>query len=100
LFLGTVDVESQLGRIIAHSRGGTRRAAFARQLGYSYTYIRSLELGLRLPSDDVLLEIARRLGLDPDELIIAAYCDRSPALCRALSQRGSTEQRALRLVEG
>jgi transcriptional regulator with XRE-family HTH domain len=90
-----------LGRILLASRGGLSRAEFARRLDFSYTYVRALELGLRFPSDPVLSEIARKLGLDADELIIAAYCDRSPHLHRALRERGLSDTRsALRLVEG
>ena len=50
--------------------------------------MRSLEEGLRLPSDEVLIEIAERLGLDRKELIIAAYCDRSATLEETLRQCG------------
>lgn len=61
---------------------------FARKLGLSYTFVRAMEHGLRYPSDKVLLEIAQRLGLDADELLLAAYCDRSPYLAKVLAGRG------------
>ena len=47
--------------------------------------MRSLEEGLRYPSDDVLVGIANRLDLDPKELILEAYCDRSPILREAIT---------------
>jgi hypothetical protein len=47
-----------------------------------------MEHGMRHPSDRVLVEIADRLGLDSSELLLAAYCDRSPMLARVLETRG------------
>jgi hypothetical protein len=47
-----------------------------------------MERGNRLPSDGILLRIARELGLDPKALTLAAYSDRSPALRRILVDKG------------
>ena len=47
-----------------------------------------MEHGLRYPSDKVLMDIAPRLNLDADELLLAAYCDRSPYLAKVLAGRG------------
>ena len=47
-----------------------------------------MEHGMRHPSDRVLIEIADRLCLDSSELLLAAYCDRSPMLARVLETKG------------
>lgn len=47
-----------------------------------------MEHGLRFPSDKVLLDIAERLGEDPENLFLAAYCDRSAHLADVLKERG------------
>lgn len=47
-----------------------------------------MEHGLRFPSDKVLLDIAERLGEDPENLFLAAYCDRSSHLAEVLKERG------------
>ncbi|MEM7515494.1 MAG: helix-turn-helix transcriptional regulator, partial [Planctomycetota bacterium] len=60
----------------------------AKRLGLSYTFVRSLEEGLRRPSDEVLIEIASKLELDADLLLLAAYCDRSKHLEGALRRIG------------
>ncbi len=62
---------------------------FARRLGLSYTFTREMERGNRLPSDDVLVRIAHRLGVGVDELVLDAYVDRSPLLERCLSSLGA-----------
>ena len=79
---------SRLGEILRESRGKESRVQFARKLGLSYTFVRAMEHGLRFPSDKVLTEIAQRLELDAEELLLAAYCDRSPALATVLAGRG------------
>ncbi len=66
----------RLGTILERSRGENTRVQFAKGLGLSYTFVRAMEHGLRFPSDKVLMEIAEKLGLDPEELLLAAYCDR------------------------
>ena len=76
------------GSMLVAARGSESRSSFARRLKLSYTFVRAMESGARFPSDDVLLEIARQLHLDPEELLLAAHCDRSPALARALERRG------------
>lgn len=78
----------RLGEILRKARGDQSRVQFARKLKLSYTFVRAMEHGLRFPSDKVLREIAERLELDPDELILAAYADRSPMLARVLEKRG------------
>lgn len=84
---GSDGVES-LGVILRRSRGDESRVSFARRLGLSYTFVRSLELGIRLPSDSAIADVAQTLGLEEDALLIAAYCDRSPALASALRRGG------------
>lgn len=78
----------KLGNILQRTRGKESRVQFARRLGLSYTFVRAMEHGMRHPSDRVLVEIADRLGLDSSELLLAAYCDRSPMLARVLETRG------------
>lgn len=80
----------RLGAILKRSRGKESRVQFARKLELSYTFVRAMEHGLRFPSDKVLLEIADRLAENPEELFLAAYCDRSPTLARVLRGRGVT----------
>ena len=83
-------MQGRLGTILRRARGDASRLSFARKLRLSYTFVRSLEEGLRLPSDDVLIEIADHLGLDRKELILAAYCDRSSVLEGTLRECGVT----------
>ena len=78
----------KLGNILQRTRGKESRVQFARRLGLSYTFVRAMEHGMRHPSDRVLVEIADRLGLDSSELLLAAYCDRSPMLARVLETKG------------
>ena len=78
----------KLGNILQRTRGKESRVQFARRLGLSYTFVRAMEHGMRHPSDRVLVESADRLGLDSSELLLAAYCDRSPMLARVLDTRG------------
>ncbi len=78
----------RLGAILKNARGKESRVQFARKLELSYTFVRAMEHGLRFPSDKVLLDIADRLGESSDELLLAAYCDRSPLLAEVLKSRG------------
>jgi transcriptional regulator with XRE-family HTH domain len=80
----------RLGAILKRARGKESRVQFARKLELSYTFVRAMEHGLRYPSDKVLMEIAERLGVDPEEMFLAAYCDRSPMLAQVLRDRGVT----------
>ncbi len=79
---------TRLGAILKRARGKESRVQFSRKLELSYTFVRAMEHGLRFPSDKVLLEIADRLAEDPEDLFLAAYCDRSPTLARVLRGRG------------
>lgn len=79
---------NRLGLILKWARGDQSRVQFARKLGLSYTFVRAMEHGLRFPSDRVLLEIADRLSVDAGDLLLAAYCDRSPDLGEVLAARG------------
>lgn len=45
---------------------------FARDLGLSPSYLNDIEFDRRVPSDEVLRQIAARLGLDLDALLAAA----------------------------
>lgn len=78
----------RLGSILKNARGKESRVQFARKLELSYTFVRAMEHGLRFPSDKVLLEIAQRLNESPENLLLAAYCDRSPLLANVLESRG------------
>ena len=78
----------RLGAILKKARGKESRVQFARKLELSYTFVRAMEHGLRFPSDKVLLDIADRLGESSEELLLAAYCDRSPLLAEVLKARG------------
>lgn len=78
----------RLGAILKRARGKESRVQFARKLELSYTFVRAMEHGLRFPSDKVLLDIAGRLGESSEELLLAAYCDRSPLLADVLKNRG------------
>ncbi len=79
---------NRLGRILKEARAGQSRVQFARMLGLSYTFVRAMEHGSRFPSDKVLLDIAKRLGIESGMMILAAYADRSPTLVEALEVRG------------
>ncbi len=79
---------SLFGAMLRRTRGKESRLSFSKRLGLSYTFVRSMESGTRYPSDDVLQEIARKLRLSEDELLLAAHCDRSPGLMSALAKRG------------
>ena len=79
---------TRFGQILRRARGHESRLSFARRLELSYTFVRSMEDGSRFPSDFVLETIAQRLNLNPDDLLLAAYCDRSPALATALRGHG------------
>lgn len=83
----------RLGRILKSWRGDTPLTELSEILGLSYTFVRSMETGERFPSDRELMKISRKLGLEADELIIAAYCDRSPALASALERRSRSRAR-------
>ena len=90
-------MKRRLGRILEEWRGDRPRTELARLLDMSYTFVKSMESGIRFPSDPELLRIAKKLKLDPDTLLIAAYCDRSPALAAALERtrsRGKKVRRA------
>lgn len=65
-------------------RGELSRAKFAKLVGLSYTFVREMELGNRLPSDEVLLQIAGRLEIDQSRLVLYTHCDRSPPLREVL----------------
>lgn len=78
----------RLGAILKNARGKESRVQFARKLELSYTFVRAMEHGLRFPSDKVLLDISDRLGESSEELLLAAYCDRSPLLAEVLKARG------------
>jgi hypothetical protein len=69
-------------------RGGDSLASFSRTLDLSYTFVRSLVNGTRHPSDPVVKKIASKLGLEPDQLLLAAHCDRSPDLSAVLKGMG------------
>ena len=80
-------MSNHFGAILRQCRGITSRVRFARRLGLSYIFVRSPEEGIRLPSDRVLLEIAERLCLEFEQLLLAAYSDRSLALAELLERK-------------
>lgn len=69
-------------------RGTRSLVAFAKSLGLSYTFVREMERGNRLPSDEVTLQLAERLQIDAGELSLLTYCDRSPMLAEHLQKLG------------
>jgi transcriptional regulator with XRE-family HTH domain len=82
----------QFGDHIRRARGDESRLQFCRRLGLSYTFVRAIEHGRRLPSDRLLAELAVALGLDHRQLVLRAYCDRSPSLCAILEEHGLVER--------
>ena len=80
-----------LGDYLKTLRGSESRLKFSRRIGLSYTFVREMELGNRLPSDEVLCSLAERLQVDHRRLFLYAYCDRSPALLGALQAGGWAE---------
>jgi len=80
-----------LGSYLRSLRGNESRLKFSKRIGLSYTFVREMELGNRLPSDEVLSSLAARLQVDHRRLFLYAYCDRSPALLGALQTGGWTE---------
>lgn len=81
-------MNGRLGKLLRDHRGTESRLSFVKKLRLSYTFVRSIEEGLRLPSDQIVAQIAECLDLDTEELLIAAYCDRSEPLARALAKHG------------
>ncbi|MAF64974.1 MAG: hypothetical protein CMJ84_04850 [Planctomycetes bacterium] len=79
---------NRLGNLLRTARGSESRVQFARHLELSYTFVRAMEHGQRFPSDPVLKKIAGILHLDPAQLLLAAYCDRSENLAEVLTARG------------
>jgi len=79
---------NRLGAILCNARGRQTRAHFARRLGLSYTFVRAMEQGRRFPSDRVLSTMAETLAVDPADLLLAAYCDRSEGLAEVLQYLG------------
>ncbi len=88
-------MKSLLGAYLRHLRGTQSRLQFAKRLSLSYTFVREMELGNRLPSDEVLLKISTRLEADQRRLFIYAYSDRSPTLRKALQESNLAELRAM-----
>lgn len=81
-------LENRLAQLLIAFRGTETRAAFARRLHLSYTFVREMEMGNRFPSDENLVAIATELGFDPKTLAVLAYCDRSALLAQALEASG------------
>ena len=79
---------NRLGTRLHALRGERSLVAFSRALGLSYTFVREMERGNRLPSDDVILRLAERLHVEPGELALLTYCDRSELLARHLGALG------------
>ena len=81
------------------------------------TYIGQIEKGVRVPSDDLCLQLAKALGLDPAGLLIAAYRERAqtdetrrlfvqmekllsdPVISRVVSERGLLDASLLEALE-
>lgn len=80
-----------LGSYLKGIRGTESRLKFSKRIGLSYTFVREMELGNRLPSDEVLLSLAARLAVDHRPLFLFAYCDRSPELLNTLQGGGWAE---------
>jgi transcriptional regulator with XRE-family HTH domain len=78
----------RLGPRLRNLRGQRSLAAFAKALDLSYTFVREMERGNRLPSDEVLVQLAERLQVDAGELALLTYCDRSELLAEHLGKCG------------
>ncbi|MCC6408102.1 MAG: helix-turn-helix transcriptional regulator [Planctomycetes bacterium] len=83
-----LDPVNRLGTRLKSLRGARSLVAFAKALGLSYTFVREMERGNRLPSDDVIVQLAERLGVDAGELALLTYCDRSQMLAEHLRAIG------------
>lgn len=79
---------ARLGFRLRSLRGPRSLAAFAKVLDLSYTFVREMERGNRLPSDEVLADIAQSLKVDAGELALMTYCDRSDLLATHLAKCG------------
>lgn len=79
---------NRLGTRLRSLRGGRSLVAFSRALGLSYTFVREMERGNRLPSDAVILRLAERLQCDAGELALLCHCDRSALLAEHLERLG------------
>lgn len=56
-------------RDLRHERGWTSQEAFAHHTGLDRTYISGIERGRRNPTLDVIIKLARGLGVTPSELL-------------------------------
>ena len=67
-----------LGEVIRKARldRSLSQRALAKEVGVSFPHISKIEAGREPPSDDLLRRIAEVVGLDADELLLAA--DRLP----------------------
>ncbi len=84
-------MKSLLVVYLRQPRGEDSRLGFAKKLGLSYTFVREMELGNRLPSDEVLLALAAKVHADHRRLLLYAYCDRSPPLRKVLQESDVAE---------
>jgi len=83
----------------------------AEQIGRSASFLSDIEHGRRMPSEDVLQDLARLLDLDPDDLMassgrlpteVAEYLKTTPdaaRLFRTLSSRGVDSAGVKRLID-
>jgi transcriptional regulator with XRE-family HTH domain len=78
----------RLGTRLRSLRGPRSLAALAKVLDLSYTFVREMERGNRLPSDEVLVHIAHSLKVEAGELALMTYCDRSELLAAHLAKCG------------
>ena len=68
------------GDIIKRAREGRfTQQTLAERAGVWGTYIGQIEKGVRVPSDELCLELAKALELDPARLLVAAYRERAQA---------------------
>lgn len=81
-------MRNRFANILLEHRGCESRAKFASRLGLSYTFVREMELGNRLPSDEILTRIAVTLEAPIGPLFQAVYCDRSPGLAAHIEGGG------------
>lgn len=81
-------MERLFGKCLQRARGKSSVNQLAQRLDLSYTFVREMELGNRLPSDEVLMDIAMKLGIDFREALLAVYCDRSADLAKVLLDLG------------
>src|SRR5277367_2071388 len=74
--------KKRLGELIKAHREtvGLSQRELGRGLGVTASHVAYIESGARRPSHTLLFRLARRLGIDRQELLLAAYPELGPLL--------------------